>query len=323
MTSKRCFILPASLDEIVLRSFRVDTEALRNLDSIARQRASEIYDSLSIEYDVLRADSLKYTTSDIEELIRERNGTETQILSVKLRIGKEKDNRFNFEVTFTQHVKISGESDDRASLILLASDVRSLIREQMRSRRSIGLRTRIIAAVSVGAIACITFMAYGSQYLNSFYAKTNTQYNHLEQADDRNIASAVKSMQQTLSKYQAQAHSNSIASEQKFMSEAEVAQLRYDITNGLSISNPAGLTPNSPWWADSLPAFLGVWIVISAITWSVSYLIYPPAGAVFLIGDEIRRQAKQTKLRERLVWGIGATFVLGIASALVATMILR
>lgn len=314
--------MAASLDELVLKDFRVDAEGFRNLDSIMRQRCDEADSDLHVEYDVQRADSLRYTTRDIEDLIRERNGRETRIRTVAARIAGEKSSDLKFEVEFEVNACINGESDDRAKLVLLASDVRSLLREQMRSRRSISstLRTTLLVAVFFVGYFGSTF--YGDQVSNSYYSKNNFHATQAYRIQDKRIQGAEAFMQQVASKYRNEIQKRNSAAEQRFLVEAELAQLQYYIVlqSGSSHGQSAPYV-DPPWWTGSTLFDFAIGVVLSAIVWVLSNLFYPPAGAIFLIGDEVQRQARKARFRERLVWGIGVTFMLGIASALAATAI--
>jgi hypothetical protein len=188
----------ASIDEDVLQTFRVDAEAFRNLDSIIRQRCGDIDPKIHPEYDVLRADGLRYTTTDVEDLARERNGQETRIRAVRVKIGGEKDEAIRFSVAFKDDVSISGESDDRANLILLASDVRSLIREQMKSRRSMRREVRLFVVGLALLVGFVGMTLSGSQYANNFYSKFNLEYNHEQITQTRELESADNSVQHTI-----------------------------------------------------------------------------------------------------------------------------
>ncbi len=74
--------MSAQIEERIVERFRLKGEALRDLDAILRQRCQEMDPALSLAYNVRRADGLTYSTNDVEEVLRERNGAETAVISL-------------------------------------------------------------------------------------------------------------------------------------------------------------------------------------------------------------------------------------------------
>jgi hypothetical protein len=313
--------MAASINEVILTSFVADPEGLRDLDSIVRQRCQDMTPPYAISYKVTRRDSLRYDTEDIETLLKERNGEETHIESVEIQAEVEQ-NGLKFFVSFGRNVTISGESEDRANLVLLASDVRALIRDHMKSRGSGNWRVRVmIAALAAFFIGLFGFAQFTSVYSSNNSEKYNAQYQRFAMTADAQMRRENTNIQSLITKYR-QSPPNGTVDAIKFLTQVQILQLGIlDDQNTQNISAPIG-NSNDPWWVASafLPIVIG--IVLAGLAFGIGYLVYPRAEAVFLIGEEIRRQVRLAKIRDRLIWSIGATFILGIASGIVATAIL-
>lgn len=220
--------LPASIDEIVAESFRVNVEAFKNLDSILQQRCHESSSNLYVEYLVSRADSLKYTTRDIDDITRERNGSETRIKSVLAKISGAENSDLTFSVQFSDRVKISGESDDRAALVLLASDVRSLLREEVKTRSSITWWVRMLITMGGFFLGLLGSQLVGASYSSNFYNQLDAQSTRIQTAQASRLADVGHSIRQTLNSYDSIFASNDELKKQNFLLETDLVELHYD-----------------------------------------------------------------------------------------------
>jgi hypothetical protein len=132
--------MAGQIDEEVLGNFKVNENDFRDLDSIVR-RHCEI-----VRYYVYRGSTLGgYDTDDVEVLLKERNGIAARIMSVQLHATGSEGLKFN--VDFGDNVGINGECEDRARLVLLATETRGLIRDRMKGRTP--QRTNILYAIAV------------------------------------------------------------------------------------------------------------------------------------------------------------------------------
>lgn len=311
--------MAASVDDVVLTSFVADSEGLKDLDSIVRQRCQDMGSTGDINYKVTRRDSLQYTTEDIEEVLKERNGKETHIESVVMQ-AEVKQTGLKFAVTFDEDVTISGESGNRANLVLLTSDVRALLHDRMKSRGASNSRTRAISAVAAFIVGMFGFMQFTSAYSNNNLNKSQAQYSQSAIVRDKQMRQENADIQGLVTQYRQSPPSGTVDA-LGFLAQAEMLQLRIVTDqNNQNINTPVD-NYNNPWWVDTffLPFLIGA--ALSGLVYGIGYLLYPPGGAVFLIGDEIRRQARLAQIRERLVWGIGVSFILGIASGIATTAI--
>jgi hypothetical protein len=314
--------MAASIDDIVLTSFVADAEGFRDLDSIVRQRCKEIDSGSVIEYKIVRKDSLRYATEDIEDLLKERNGQETRVESVTMQVKAGPDTDLKFAVRFADDVRIDGECEDRANLVLLASDVRTVVRERMKSRGSTSWRWRMWSAVGAFFIGMFGFMQFTTTYSNSQLNASDTQLARSSVVQNSVMRKEDTIVQSVITRYQNQLAGRSSTGQLSFLVQAEVLQLDNLISqNKQAITTSVSNSYADPWWVNSFFLPFAIGAVLAGLVLGIGYLIYPRTEAVFLVGDEVRRQAKLAQRRERIIWGIGTTFILGVASGVVAGVI--
>src|ERR1700733_15098184 len=118
-------VMTSQVSDIVLENFRISEEDFRDLDSVVRRHCR------TVKYYVHKGRSLgDYDTADVEDVVNDRNGFETRIESILIHATGADDLKFNIE--FYDEAAINGECEDRARLVLLATDVRSVIRDRMK-----------------------------------------------------------------------------------------------------------------------------------------------------------------------------------------------
>ncbi len=311
--------MPAQIEETVLDSFRLAVEDLRDLDAILRARCKEIDPDLGLEYDVRRRDGLRYSTADVEDIVKERNGSETRLVSVMIR--SEMPDLLRLKVSFTDKLRISIEGQDRARVVLMASDIRNLARERMaRPRRPFG--GRHIAAASV--LAIVTFLAgilYMFGYLaiqsaaegrqNALFDKQNAAYLAAERSATVAAEKASLAAVKTLLK------SDSVSAKLDFLVSEDVRRGVSDVAISGAPQIPDSLVP--PWYL-----FPSVFIS-PFVAWGAAYaalrFLWPESESVFLVGHEIARLSARQRRREHIVWGIGVALALGVISSIIASRI--
>jgi hypothetical protein len=79
-------VVSARVSEVISGSFRMNENALRDLDAIVRSRCQEIVASPKLTYEVVRADSLAYESESIDDILNERNTPQTRIRSITLKV---------------------------------------------------------------------------------------------------------------------------------------------------------------------------------------------------------------------------------------------
>jgi hypothetical protein len=303
------------IDELVLTSFRVDADALRYLDAIVRQHRPNIAGNSAIKYTVQRNDALEYDTADVEQIIRERNGTETRIEAIKLQLDEPQS--LTFSVDLAGEARIKGVSEDRAQLLQVASDVGRLMRDRMRgkgARRTTILRAAAAVAFVVGYIVFQQIQTAQVNRLNAQYSAQNSKVTapYLRQMNALNSSDRA-----LLGKGESSVSKSDLKAEVDFLAQQQINQLRQQvISSNENQATQAAKYPSSPWWATSWWLLTAVASICAAFALGVSYLALPGRASVFLIGDEIRRQVVIER-RQRAIWGAGATIAGGVVSSII------
>ena len=302
--------MAGQIDEEVLDSFRAGADDFRDLDSIIRRHCQ------TVRYYVYRGSTLGgYDTDDVEVLLKDRNGSEAKIESVILRAAGLDGLQFN--VHFHNAVAIDGECEDRASLVLLATETRGLIRDRMKGGTLQRRNMLYVIAAIFFVLGYFVFQQYQSSAINKYdtaqgalAAQTSGQY-------QRELET---STQELLSQATASFSKHNLVAEVGFLVQQQIGQLRQQLSAQDSKSSAASEPPP---WATSYWLLLGVAIATAAVMVGYAYLALPANNSVFLIGDEKQRQDRADKRRTQIRWGIGVPLVLGIFSSVIATAIFR
>jgi hypothetical protein len=311
--------MTSQVGDMVLENFRISGEDFRDLDSVIRRHCR------TITYYVHKGSSLgDYDTADVEDVVNDRNGVETRIESVLVHATGPDGLKFNIE--FDDEVAMNGECTDRARLVLLATDVRSVIRDRMKNgtpRRKTILQ---VVAVVFFILGYLGFLQIQNSYANDFNARHMAQVAQSSTAADQKQANtAVLSTQRLLSQATTALSRHDLNAEIDFLIQQQIGQLRQELTSdqameAITSSSDTPSNPTPPWWSTSGWLLLAVACVIAAITVGFGYLVLPSNKSVFLIGDEKRRQDRANNRRTQLRWTIGGGFIVSIVSGLLLSL---
>jgi hypothetical protein len=300
--------MAGQIDEEVLDNFRVSEDDFKDLDSIVRRHCQ------IVRYYIYKGSALGgYDTDDVEVLLKERNGSGTKIESVMLHATGVHDLKFN--VNFHDTVDINGECEDRASLVLLATETRGLIRDRMKGgtpqRRSI---LYAVAAIFL-FLGYLGFQQYQISYANRFNATQTVKADRANAAVRQKENAAIIPTQTLLSQAESAVSKHDLSAEVAVLLQQQIEQWRQEI---ISNEEPVGPAPNPPSWSTSFWLALAVGCAIAlAAVGLVGYLILPSNRSVFLIGDEKRRQERAKQFRTNVKWVIIAGTAVSVISGLI------
>jgi hypothetical protein len=316
----------ARIDEVVLKSFRADAESLRDLDAVVRERCREIDAELSPEYELTRRDAFRITTTDIEDVLRERNGTDTAVMSLTLTA--KAGTAFSFLLALEQQARLSATGQDRGKTILFVTDVRSLIRDRFRGggRTWRGVPLRRLLPLVLALFSLVAYPVAGDWVYRHRDAKWERQTAHAKAITDARSDARLRQDRAEAESRSATAQNliGSGSSEQKldFLVSRSV-RTRAQLDDEFSQSDPYPSLPQQPWYFNG-PAFS---ILVPVAVWLLSLgffrVVLPSTNSLFLIGDEIQRQAWRERWRERVIWGVGAAFVVSVLAGLVVSVLNR
>lgn len=307
--------MTSQIDDMVLENFRISEEDFRDLDSVVRRHCH------TVKYYVHKGSSLgNYDTADVEDLVNDRNGAETRIESILLQATGADELKFNIE--FNDEIIMNGECADRARIVLLATDVRSVIRDRMKGGTP--KRKTILQAVAVVffILGYLGFQQIQNSYTNEFNAR---QMARVSQSSAVASRIAILSNQRLLSRAATALSRHDLNAEMDFLIQQQIDQLRQEITGDQSVVANIGSSempsdPTPPWWSTSGWLLLAVACAMAAIVVGFGYLVLPSSKSVFLIGDEKRRQDRANNRRMQLRWTIGGGFIVSIVSGLLLSL---
>jgi hypothetical protein len=297
------------IDEEVLETFRVNEDDLKDLDSIVRRHCQ------TVKYYVYRGSALGgYDTDDMEVVLKERNGSEAKIESVMLHaIGPD---GLKFNVYFQDNLGISGESEDRASLVLLATEARGLILDRMKG--GIPQRRNILCAIAIVFffVGYLIFQQYQISSANRFDAVQAAQGDRITAEYQQQEETAAVPTQALLSQAKSALSKHDMSAEMTVLLQQQIQQWSQEI-----ITNEEPVLPASdpPSWSTSywLAVTVGLGTTLVAVS-IFGYLVLPSNRSVFLIGDERRKQERAKQLRANIKWVI----IAGIAISVISSFIL-
>jgi hypothetical protein len=305
----------ARVDEVVATSFRLDRDGLRDLDALLRRR-----NETGVSYEVRRRDTFEFPTTDIEEIAQERNGTETRIVRLRATL---KADQLKACLEFTDGVRLQAEGDNRADLLLLIAELRTLVRERFAGRGSDEARRlmRFVVPLLVGALVWVGYMQAQSSSSDARQARWDKRVEAIQAESDRRRAKANKELAQAVNHDAALAprlvSRGDSKAEMAFLVERQVLVQRQ--LQNLERTDPS--TPNfpeDPWFFDSPLVFMLLAPAAGGLAFLFLKLLLPESQGVFLIGAEIQRQQTLEKRRDRIVWGVVVALVVGVLGSLIA-----
>jgi hypothetical protein len=297
------------VDEEVLDEFRVTEEDFRDLDSIVRRHCE------TVKYYVYRGSTLGgYDTDDVEVLLKERNGSGIKIESVVLRATGSEGLKFN--VNFDDTVAINGECEDRARLVLLATETRGLIRDRMKSGTP-RQRQNILYAVAAifFLVGFLGFQQYQNSYTNRYNAAQVARQIRAEAASQQAQNSVSVSPQSLLSQAKSALSKHNLSAEIGVLLQQQIGNWHQEIA-----FKPTPASSNPPSWSNSFWLPLAVGCAAAAAAYgAVGYVFLPDGGSVFLIGDEKRKQKRHEKFLANIKWVIFAGLLVCVLGGLILT----
>lgn len=314
--------MTAHLEEQVVGSFRANAEALRDLDAVILKRCQEVDPSISgVKYEIRRRDGWRFETEDIEEVLREPNGDQSAIVSATARVAASTIT-FDLAVAFDKSVTLVIRGDDRARVTLMASDIRILVRDRMRGPTPLprGWSRWVVALVvaSLALFCTVSFYAYNTERFAS------EQRSALKAYDQVTMAAFEKTSEAQQEEIRQVVDELSVALDVGSLEDKLDAMIRRDLYyEGMSLE-PSPTQPPPPAILQEelgLSPFL-LFIVIPASAFALTlvllYLFLPNRPSIFAFGAALQREARIARRRQNIIWGLGASLVLGIVSSILA-----
>jgi len=316
--------MPGNVDEQISNTFVIDGETLRDLDALIRRYRDDIDGTAEVGYFVHRVDGFEYATDEIEDVLRERNGAQTRIDSIRAEIRG--SNVIRFRIYFAEEIDIRGGCEDRAKLLALVTDVRALVRDRIIK----GRRWKRNTVIGWAAVACFLIGYFGFQIFQNTYTgqvEARRQQAYVERSEPytKQLAAANPSSQvlgEQVDQAKKALAQGDLRAEVSFLVQQQIEQLRQQIIEQQEqavAKYPYGIV--APWWASNWWAAVAVGVIASLFAAGIVYFLLPALGTTFMIGDEIVRQRRRSGRREKIIWGVGVAFIVGIASGIIASLV--
>ena len=314
----------------VLDSFTLDGDALRDLDAVVRERCRALDPELAPEYVVVRRDGCTYATTTVDDILRERNGKDTRVTSITLKV--DDGDGLSFAVAFDGAVKLEASGTDRGKTILVAGDIRSFLRERLRRR---GLVADATARQLRRWIPAVTGLVMFLAYLQVSVWDYNRRSAEHRRAIDAASARSDARFDQRQEKERAAAAALAVDGRAALASGTPKAKLDYLVRREVAIAeenarqrieivSDGDSVPDvdPPWYFDT-PSLSFAIMPVAALLAAALLRWWLPAGAgIFLWGDEGRRQTRRERRRERVVWSIGVAFVVSVLAGIAVGVLL-
>lgn len=309
--------MPARVTERVLRSFRLGAEGLKDLDALVRARCQDFVAAPELRYTVVRRDAFSYVTADVDDILAERNGAETAIREIVLVVDHGDDVRLRLSFG-DAGVELDASANDRAKLLLLTSELRSLARDRLRGRgddpRSKYVRAFVWPAAMLLSVVVYTLLSMRSddayERANAAFERESRQFEEREREEAQEAVRTARSLLE----------SEDIDSKLNFLIEQARREAEF-------------YTEVPPYPGDSLlfeeasssyyTGFTGLMLILGAgaiFAFLASSALSPKPERRFVIGDEVARLARRDKLRENVIWGVLVAFGIGVLSSVAVTI---
>jgi len=270
-----------------------------------------------VTYAVVRRDALSYVTTDVDEILKERNGSETALRDVVLVVDHGEDVRIRLAFS-DDGVELDAGANDRAKLLLLASDLRALARDRMRGRGG-ETRNRYVQQL----IIPVLLLVCGALFLGLSERVRDNQ----SDAYDREVAAYRIESDRLAEAEKAEAVVAERTAERLLSGGTLEEQIDFLVQREGAAANEEANRPSFPEFPDigdplylGLPGLLLSFMIAGLLALAARFVLAPAAEHVFLLGDEIARRQKRDKLRQNVIWGVGVAFAVGVLSSLAVTL---
>ncbi len=314
--------MPALIEERVVERYRLGAEALRDLDAILRQRCQEMDPDLSLTYEVRRADGLVYSTADVEEVLRERNGPETAITS--LSASAKKEGVLELAVTFARDMRLALRGDDRARIALLASDVRALAREGLAARpQRFANSSRFLIVYAAVMLSLFGYVAYDSWADARADKKRDAEVAQYEARRDQlraeQLGRTMSSVRRTLDLGAKARASPDDRTKLDFLISERMGEAQESLdSQALNDLEYPSLESGARY---GFVLIYAVPIATGAATYLALRLLWPSTPSSFLIGIQVDREREREARRQRWLWGVAVALVVGVIGSVIASAI--
>ncbi len=265
----------ASVSHEFDKGFYLDEERLRKINSIISERLKQVDNDFSPTFQLHRQDNYTYSTNDINDIIEEENSDYKKITTLNIKFEERLDEQ-------DVPLKISLKFDKSSCFFEMEGDDRDYIYLFYSDLREY-ISNEVCKIRRIFRKTVKNILLYIS--LIGMISITILMMLSLQQKDELSITTEIAL-------------------------ESKEIMTKIDHLIELSSQN-SSLRETNPYIGVML--FSVILILLATISSGIVSIIYKlRPNSIFLFGKEIGREETRKKWRERLIWGIGLAFFLGL-----------
>jgi hypothetical protein len=320
--------------------FLLDERRLQRLASTITDRLRKASIQSNVEFDVYRSDHAKLRTGELKELLSEPNTPASRIERIVLSLSPDEPIQVTLDFEVGRGVSVTLAGQDRDLVLLLSGDLKNYIEHEIAKKRSVIRHLTSPKAGWLGFLALMALYPFIRDAIPTEYNRQGKQY----EADLAAYEKAAQEHKDLVTK--AQHELNQLADDTRTqvqalvpsqgdregLSEFLVAHIERQLKiedGGAKLRSLSERAPEPPVWhgsnygfnANNAIGYFGMVAVVIVMIVVQQLVIGLEEPYLFLIGDEIAEYALRSKRRERILWGVGATLVLGVLSSIIGSIV--
>lgn len=119
------------------KGFVLNEEGLRKINDILSNRFKEYHEDLKPMYKVFRKDSFTYSTSNIDDVLKEENSISNEIKAISISCENTSGIEFQLDFEAGERTLLVIEGEDRDLIYLILSDIRNYLNDEVQVKRRI------------------------------------------------------------------------------------------------------------------------------------------------------------------------------------------
>lgn len=117
------------------KGFVLNEEGLRKINDILSNRFKEHHEDLKPMYKVFRKDSFTYSTSNIDDVLKEENSISNEIKAISISCENTSGIEFQLDFEAGERTLLVIEGEDRDLIYLILSDIRNYLNDEVQVKR--------------------------------------------------------------------------------------------------------------------------------------------------------------------------------------------
>lgn len=319
--------------------FRVDMQKLQKVHELTLSRLRSIGGSQEISLKVYRADSTNYTTDDISVLDTEENSQSTRIERIIYTAGDSSSVQINLNFSSDWGIDLRVEGDQRDAVVVLFTDIENLLKHEVARNKSLPQRLTnplvfiyILWFMMALSANLMEFLPTPGNRLDAEFDRLKKVYDEEKEAWNKETNEIKESNKQIIDNFKTAVQELIDKTRQDPSLENKVDFL-FAYRSGVFETNKTTQDyPDPPEYPDrefgnfaidSLYFILFALVVVVLLHLLKHVVNKYTDSYIFLFGKEVGRQSERIAFRERVVWGVLISFIVGVLGSITASYLLK